>query len=87
MENPVACPTFHWRVRRRKRPAAPAKKEVAALEDGRGVSEDEVDGAVDAALSVELPEGEGVEGVLVAGDGAPVEDRVTAWPCPGPALL
>lgn len=49
-----------------------AKNAVAA--DGLCVSEDEVDGAVDVALSVELPEGEGVEGVLVAGDGVPVED-------------
>ncbi|CAL1390128.1 unnamed protein product [Linum trigynum] len=52
----------------------PAKEEAAALEDGGGVAEDEVDGAGDVALAVELAEGEGVEGVLVPGDAAAVED-------------
>ncbi|GMN37933.1 hypothetical protein TIFTF001_007214 [Ficus carica] len=49
--------------------------EVAVLEDDGGVAEDEVDGAVDVALAVELPEGVGVEGVLVPYEAALVEGR------------
>ncbi|RWW50514.1 hypothetical protein BHE74_00043207, partial [Ensete ventricosum] len=47
--------------------------EVAVLEHHRRVAEDEVDGAVDIAFSVELAEGVDVEGVLVAYEAAPVE--------------
>lgn len=46
----------------------------AVLEDGGRVPEDEVDGAGDRALAVELTVRVRVEGVLVAVDVAPVED-------------
>lgn len=47
--------------------------EVAVLEDDGGVAEDEVDGAVDVAVAVELAEGVDVEGVLVSDKAAVVE--------------
>lgn len=47
----------------------------AVLEDYGGVAENEVDGAVDVAFSVELALGVDHESVLVALDGATVEDR------------
>uniref|UniRef100_J3MZR6 Uncharacterized protein n=1 Tax=Oryza brachyantha TaxID=4533 RepID=J3MZR6_ORYBR len=46
----------------------------AALEDGGGVAEDEVDGAGDAALAVELPAALGVQRVLVPPHLAEVHD-------------
>ena len=49
--------------------------EVAVLEDGGGVAEDEVDGAVDVAVAVELAEGVGVEGVLIPHKAAFIECR------------
>lgn len=48
---------------------------VAALEYDRGIPEDEVNGARDLALPVELPEGVNVQGVLVGTDRAPVQGR------------
>ena len=53
-----------------------AGENAAALEDGGAVAEDEVDGAVDVTLAVELPEGVGVEGVLVPFYAAPEERRL-----------
>lgn len=50
-----------------------ARVEAAALEHGGGVAEDEVDGAVDVAVAVELAEGVGVERVLVPREAAAVE--------------
>jgi hypothetical protein len=50
-----------------------ARVEAAALEHDGGVPEDEVDGAVDVAVAVELAEGVGVERVLVAREAAAVE--------------
>lgn len=47
--------------------------EVAVLEDYSGVTEDEVDGAVDVTLAVELAHGVCVDGVLVAHEAASVE--------------
>lgn len=47
----------------------------AILENHRGVAENEVHGAVDVALSVELALGVDHQGVLVALEGAPIEDR------------
>lgn len=47
--------------------------DVAVLEDGGSVAEDEVDGAVDITVSIELPEGVDVESVLVALEAAAVE--------------
>ena len=55
--------------------AAGPRRDAAALEDGRGVAEDEVDGAGDVGLPVELALGVGVEAVLVALDGAFVHHR------------
>lgn len=52
-----------------------AGDELARLEDGGGVAEDEVDGAGDGALAVELAERVRVERVLVALDAAPVRRR------------
>lgn len=53
-----------------------ADDEAAVLEDCGGVAEDEVDGAGDVAVAVELALGVGVKGVLVAVHGAPVEDHL-----------
>ena len=50
------------------------EEELAVLEDGGGVVEDEVDGAGDVVLPEELAHGVGVEGVLVAAHGAAEED-------------
>lgn len=47
--------------------------EVAVLEDDGGVAEDEIDGAVDVALAVELAERVDVESVLVANEAALVK--------------
>ena len=47
---------------------------AAVLQHNSGVAEDEVDGAVDIAFAVELPERVDVEGILVADETAPVED-------------
>lgn len=44
------------------------------MEEGSGVAEDEVDGAGDAAVLVELAEGSGVEGVLMADELHGLED-------------
>jgi hypothetical protein len=46
----------------------------AILENYRGVAENEVHGAVDVTLSVELALGVDHQGVLVALEGTPVED-------------
>lgn len=43
----------------------PAKDDIATLEDGSGVSENEVDASVYVTFSVELAEGKCVECVLV----------------------
>ena len=48
---------------------------VAVLEDHGGVAEDEVDGAIDVAVAVELLLGVDVECVLVALEAALVVDR------------
>lgn len=62
--------------------------DVAVLEDGSGVAEDKVDGAVDVGVPVELAVGMGVEGVLVALDGATVDDGpVRADPQSHPLVL
>lgn len=47
---------------------------LAVLEHHSRIAEDEVDGAADGAVAVELPVGLGVEGVLVAVHLAVVED-------------
>ena len=52
----------------------PTQVYVAALNDGDGVPEDEVDGAIDVAVAVELALGVDVEGVLVSLEAAAVED-------------
>ncbi|BAT09248.1 Os09g0545550, partial [Oryza sativa Japonica Group] len=52
-----------------------AGDDVAVLEDGGGVAEDEVDGAGDAAVAVELPVALGVQRVLVHPDAAAVQRR------------
>lgn len=49
--------------------------DVAVLKDHRGVSEDEVDGAIYVALAVELPLRVGIKGVLESLDAAHVEHR------------
>lgn len=49
-------------------------RDVAALENDGGVSEDEVDGAGYVGLTVELAFGESVECVLVSVDGASVDN-------------
>ena len=51
-----------------------AREEEAVLEHGGGVAEDEVDGARDAAVAVEVAERVRVQRVLVALEGAAVED-------------
>ena len=61
---PCAVTTFFW-------PAA--RVEAAALQHGGGVAEDEVDGAVDVAVAVELAEGVRVQRVLVPREAAAVE--------------
>lgn len=48
--------------------------DIAVLEDGGGVSEDEVDGSVDIAFPEELSVGMNVECVLVAFEAASVKD-------------
>lgn len=48
----------------------------AVLDDGGCVAEDEVDGAEDLAVAVELALGVDVESVLVAFEAAPVENGV-----------
>lgn len=48
--------------------------EDGVLDDGGGVAEDEIDGAGDDAVAVELAVGLGVECVLVAFHSAIVED-------------
>lgn len=55
-------------------PQGPPHVDVAVLKDGGGVAEDEVHGAVDVAVAVELPLGVREEGVLVASEAATVED-------------
>ena len=47
--------------------------DVAVLEDGSCIAEDEVDRAIDFTVTVELTEGVGVEGVLVAHEFTAVE--------------
>ncbi|KAG6428526.1 hypothetical protein SASPL_112778 [Salvia splendens] len=51
-----------------------ARLDAAVLEDRGGVAEDEVDGARDGAVAVELAVGVRVEGVLVGVEAAAVED-------------
>jgi hypothetical protein len=51
-----------------------AREERAVLEHGGGVAEDEVDGARDAAVAVELAQRVRVQRVLVPLEGAAVED-------------
>lgn len=51
----------------------PSGVKTAVLEDDGGVAEDEVDGAVDVALGVELSEGMDVESVLVGHEVAAVK--------------
>lgn len=53
-------------------------EDVAVLEDRYGVAEDEVYGAVDVAVAVELALGVDVESVLVPLEAATVEHRVVA---------
>lgn len=50
--------------------------DVGVLDDGDGVAEDEVDGAVNVAVAVELALRVDVQGVLVAFEAAAVEDGV-----------
>lgn len=63
------------------------RHDVAILEDDGRVPEDEVDGARDVALTVELAVGVGVEGVLVCVEGAPVEDRLVGTRAEGHGLV
>lgn len=65
----------------------PSRVDVAALQHGEPVPEDEVDGAVDVALAVELAEGVGVQGVLVALDAAPEEGRTVGVHSEGHRLV
>lgn len=48
-------------------------KDLAILQDCRTIAEDEVDGAGYGAFTVELAEGMGVEGVLIAFHAAAIE--------------
>lgn len=50
-------------------------RDLAVLEDGLPIAEDEVNGTGDPAFLVELAHGVGVQGVLVAVDGAPEYGR------------
>lgn len=54
--------------------SAGGDQDEAVLEDGGGESEDEVDVALHAAGAIELAEGIGAEGVLVAKELAVLED-------------
>lgn len=49
-------------------------EDFAVLEDGSRVAEDEIDGAIDFAVAVELAEGVEEEGILIAFYCAPVYD-------------
>lgn len=49
--------------------------DVAILEDGLAIAEDEVDGSVNVALAEELPERVSIKSVLVSLDAAAVEGR------------
>lgn len=51
-----------------------AKDDIATLEDGSGVSEDEVDAAVYLTFSVELAEGKCVECILVTDNATLVQN-------------
>lgn len=51
-----------------------ARHKLAVLDDHGGVAKDEVNGAGDGAVAEELPQGVGVEGVLVALDLAAIDD-------------
>lgn len=63
------------------------REDLAVLQDGGAVAEDEVDGAGDAAFAVELPEGVGVESVLVPFHAAPEEGRLVGVDAEGHALV
>lgn len=64
-----------------------ADEDLAVLEDGFGVAEDEVDGAGDGAVAVELAEGVDVEGVLVRVHLAVVEDGAVGLDEKGDGLV
>lgn len=49
--------------------------DVTVLQDSRGISKDEINGAIDMTVAIELPLGVYKESVLVAPEAAPVEDR------------
>ena len=51
------------------------RKDLAVLEDGVAVAEDEIDGSVDVAFTVELSKGVGIKCVLVAFDTASIKGR------------
>lgn len=61
--------------------------DFAVLEDCCTIAEDEVDGAVDVALTVELAEGMGVECVLVALDAASEEGGLVRVDTEGHGLV
>lgn len=63
------------------------RENVAGLEDGGGVAEDEIDGAVDTAFAVELAEGMDVESILVGVEFAAVEDNEISAREDGDGLL
>lgn len=63
------------------------REDIAVLEDRGPIAEDKVDGAGDGALAVELAEGVGVEGVLVALHAAPVEGGLVRVDAEGDALV
>ncbi|KAH0451267.1 hypothetical protein IEQ34_018566 [Dendrobium chrysotoxum] len=56
------------------------------LEESGGVPEDEIDGAADVALAVELAGAAGVESVLVGVDDAAVEDGLVGFHAEGYGL-
>lgn len=62
-------------------------EDLALLQDGGAVAEDEVDCAGDAALAVELPERVGVQGVLVSFHAAPEEGGLVGIHTEGDALV
>lgn len=65
----------------------PARGDHAVLEHDRRVAEDEVDGAGDEAVAVELPQLVRVEGVLVAVDAAAVDDGAVGAHAQGHRLV
>lgn len=63
-----------------------AGKDFAELEDGGGAAEDEIDGAVDGGVEIELAFGVGVESVLEGDEAASVEDGAVGVVADGDGL-